>query len=181
MNFKNLISRFVKPFLVLILGLHLCMPMNAEAGLGKKILIGSAIVKAVRVLKSKNVAKAAKKSTKPVKPIDQAQGVKTVTVSKSRYPESAKHIEEAQAAGKPQNLTLDRAGAAQRRREALKDTPASRGMDRDEYPPALVKEGGTGSSVRKITPKDNRGSGSCVGHQCRGLPDGETIQIKVVP
>ncbi|WP_318836570.1 NucA/NucB deoxyribonuclease domain-containing protein [Pseudomonas khavaziana] len=50
----------------------------------------------------------------------------------------------------------------------------------DEYPPAMFKEGGTGASVRPISPKDNMGAGACIGNACRGLPDGEKVRIKVV-
>ncbi|WP_336769044.1 hemagglutinin repeat-containing protein [Pantoea endophytica] len=103
---------------------------------------------------------------------------KVITVDKSKYPESAKHIEDAQDAGYPSTLTIDRSGANQRRRESLKDTPVVSGKDRDEYPPAMFKEGGEGSSIRPIAPSDNRGAGACIGIQCRGLPDGTTVIIK---
>ncbi|MCB5300607.1 VENN motif pre-toxin domain-containing protein, partial [Yersinia intermedia] len=103
---------------------------------------------------------------------------KVVTVDKTKYPESAKHIEDAQKAGQPATLTIDRAGAAQRRKESLKDTPSVKGKDRDEYPPAMFNEGGAGSSIRPISPGDNRGAGACIGAQCRGLPDGTSVIIK---
>ncbi|WP_338860837.1 NucA/NucB deoxyribonuclease domain-containing protein [Xenorhabdus griffiniae] len=103
---------------------------------------------------------------------------KVIVVDKTKYPESAKHIEDAQKAGHPNVLTIDREGAAQRRRESLKNTPPVKGADRDEYPPAMFKEGGSGASVRPITPSDNRGAGSCIGQQCRGLPNGATVIIK---
>ncbi|UOY70825.1 VENN motif pre-toxin domain-containing protein [Enterobacter ludwigii] len=110
--------------------------------------------------------------------IVQGAGGKVIIINESKYPESAKHIEDAQAAGQPAILTIDRGGAAQRRRESLKDTPPVKGMDRDEYPPAMFKEGGTGASVRPITPSDNRGAGACIGAQCRNLPDGTSVTIK---
>jgi len=53
------------------------------------------------------------------------------------------------------------------------------GTDRDEYPPAMFQEGGSGSSVRNIAPSDNRGAGSCIGHQCRELPDGSRVKLEV--
>ena len=108
----------------------------------------------------------------------QGNGGKVIIINKSKYPESAKHIEDAQAAGKPAVLTIDRSGAAQRRQESLKDTPPVKGLDRDEYPPAMFKEGGTGASVRPIAPSDNRGAGACIGAQCRNLPDGTSVIIK---
>lgn len=108
----------------------------------------------------------------------QGAGGKVIIINKSKYPESAKHIEEAQAAGKPTVLTLDRSGATKRRQESLKDTPSVKGKDRDEYPPAMFKEGGSGASVKPITPSDNRGAGACIGAQCRNLPDGTPVIIK---
>ncbi|WP_456300072.1 NucA/NucB deoxyribonuclease domain-containing protein [Proteus columbae] len=76
-------------------------------------------------------------------------------------------------------MTVDRDGAAKRRRESLKNIDPAKGSDRDEYPPAMFKEGGTGASVRLISPSDNRGAGSCIGHQCRELPDGTVVIIKL--
>jgi RHS repeat-associated protein len=104
----------------------------------------------------------------------------TVTVSRSRFPESAAHIEEAQAAGQPSTLTIDRAGAAGRRAKALRGLTPRAGFDRDEYPPALFREGGEGASVKYIRPGDNRGAGACIGAQCRALPDATNVRIKVI-
>ena len=53
-------------------------------------------------------------------------------------------------------------------------------MDLDEYPPAMFREGGSGASVRPMTPSQNRGMGACIGNQCRGLPDGTQVDIIVV-
>ncbi len=110
---------------------------------------------------------------------DEAAAV--VRVSRSRFPEAARHIDDAQAAGHPAELTIDRAGAAARRRQAVGGTPRRSGADRDEYPPAMTKEGGAGSSVRHIPPADNRGAGACVGAQCRGLPNGTRIRVETSP
>ncbi|WP_205965062.1 VENN motif pre-toxin domain-containing protein, partial [Rahnella sp. Larv3_ips] len=103
---------------------------------------------------------------------------KVIIVNKTKYPESARHIEDAQKAGHPTVLTIDRSGAAQRRKESLRNTSPTKGADRDEYPPAMFKEGGKGASVRPINPSDNRGAGACIGAQCRGLPDGTSVIIK---
>jgi hypothetical protein len=102
-----------------------------------------------------------------------------VSISRSRYPESAAHIEDAQAAGHPSILTIDRSGAAARRAEAMRGDSRVRGLDRDEYPPAITSEGGGGSSVRPINSSANRGAGSCIGWQCRGFPDGTRINLGV--
>ncbi|WP_205630872.1 NucA/NucB deoxyribonuclease domain-containing protein [Pannonibacter phragmitetus] len=103
-----------------------------------------------------------------------------VTISRSRFPETARHVEDAVNAGKPSTLTIDRANAASRRREAQRGTETRPGFDRDEYPPAMFQEGGRGASVRHINPSDNRGAGACIGGQCRDLPDGTRVRIEVV-
>jgi hypothetical protein len=107
--------------------------------------------------------------------------VPQVEVSASSYPESAAHIEDAQAAGQPSELTIDRAGAAARRAQSIRGVPSMPGLDRDEYPPAMFQEGGTGSSVRGIDPSDNRGAGASIGNQCRQYPDGTVVCISVGP
>ncbi|WP_419692802.1 NucA/NucB deoxyribonuclease domain-containing protein [Mannheimia haemolytica] len=103
----------------------------------------------------------------------------TISISRAKYPETVSHIEDSINQGKPSILTIDRKGAAQRRKEALQDIPPKTGYDRDEYPPAMFKEGGEGSSVRYISPKDNRGAGSCIGHQCKQYVDGDKVKIEI--
>ncbi|MCB1878411.1 MAG: hypothetical protein KDH88_20735, partial [Chromatiales bacterium] len=105
---------------------------------------------------------------------------KSVTVSRGRFPESAKHIEDAVASGKPNTLTINRGGASANRRDSLRGVKTKPGLDRDEFPPAMFQEGGRGASVRHINRSDNRGSGACIGAQCRGLPDGARVRIDVV-
>jgi RHS repeat-associated protein len=104
---------------------------------------------------------------------------KIVRVSRSAHPDSAAHVERAQAAGQPRTLTVDRAGAAARRREALRGMPTKKGMDRDEYPPAMFKEGGNGASTEHVPSPDNRGSGSSLGRQCRGVKNGDQVIVVV--
>jgi RHS repeat-associated protein len=113
---------------------------------------------------------------------DVGEGIvaKKVEVPRSRYPEGAAHIEDAQAAGHPSTLTIDRAGTAANRDAAQAGQTRVQGMDLDEYPPAMFREGGAGASVRPMTPAQNRGMGACIGNQCRGLPDGTPVQVIVV-
>ena len=59
--------------------------------------------------------------------------------------------------------------------------PTVSGKDRDEYPPAVFKEGGSGADVRTIDPSDNGGAGSSIGNQISDIPEGTTVQIKVEP
>jgi hypothetical protein len=106
--------------------------------------------------------------------------VPTATVSKSQHPQAAKHIQDAQRAGHPKVLTVERSATKANRAASMKGVKTKPGKDRDEYPPAMFKEGGKGASVRHIDPKDNRGAGSCIGAQCRKLKDGDKVRIKVV-
>ena len=103
-----------------------------------------------------------------------------IELSRSEYPESAKHIEEAVADGQPEELTLDRGAARSNRRASLKGTKTAPGMDRDEYPFAMTREGGAGADIKLIPSSDNRGAGSYLRWQLSGIPDGKTFRIVIV-
>ena len=109
-----------------------------------------------------------------------AGAVRTVIVDSVRYPQTAEHIRRAVNRGHPDVVTLDRGGAADRRRVAMGDKPARPDFDRDEYPCALFAEGGAGADVAYIAGSDNRGSGSAIHWQLRTLPDGTRIRIRVI-
>jgi hypothetical protein len=112
--------------------------------------------------------------------------VHIVYLSRSKYPESCKHIEDAWADGHPRVLHVER-NSAENRAESMEGHPRESGLDRDEYPPAMFREGGynpdTGqqASVRGITPGDNRGAGSTIGNACRGLPVGSAVSFVIIP
>ncbi|QMV48361.1 hypothetical protein [Bacillus phage SPO1L3] len=92
-----------------------------------------------------------------------------------RYPETAQHIKESIEKGHPDVCTIDRKGADDRRKQSLKGIPTKKGYDRDEYPMAMCEEGGEGADVKYISPSDNRGAGSWVGHQVSGYSDGTKV------
>jgi len=102
-----------------------------------------------------------------------------IRISRSRHPKSADHVEKPQAARQPKEVTIARLGAPDNRRESLAGIDTLSGYDRDEYPPAMFAEGGAGASVEYVPSADNRGSGSCLGHQCRGLPDDTKVLIEI--
>ena len=102
-----------------------------------------------------------------------------ISLSKTKYPESAQHIEDAIKNGQPDTLTINRSGAMTNRRVSLKGINKVPGAGLDEYPPAMFKEGGQGASVRPINPSDNRGAGSTIGHRLRPYPDGTKIKINI--
>ncbi|MBS1813665.1 MAG: hypothetical protein JSS87_02190 [Acidobacteria bacterium] len=111
--------------------------------------------------------------------VGEEEGVtQEIVVDSGKYPASARHIEDAQASGQPSVVTIDRAGSASRRAQALKGVRGVAGHDRDEYPPAFAQEGGSRASVRNIQRSDNRGSGASMGNQIRNLPDGTKVKIK---
>ncbi len=110
--------------------------------------------------------------------VDKAKPVE-IKISKDKYPETAQHIEEAIKNGHPSTGKIDRAGAANRRKESLKNTPTVKGKDRDEFPPAVLNTGGKGASVKTIKPSDNRGAGSSMGKQMKKLPNGTEVKIVV--
>lgn len=112
----------------------------------------------------------------------------TVFISNKRYPESAAHITEAQTGttwrgdvrspgAHPSQVTIDRAGAGANRRASLRGVPTRTGFDRDEYPPAMFKEGGSGASVKYVPPSDNRGAGASMGNQVRAAEASISTQI----
>lgn len=102
-------------------------------------------------------------------------------ISKSKYPESAQHILDAQAAGHPSTLTIDRPNAASRRAASIGKYPREAGKQPDEYPPAMFLEGGAGASVRNITAGDNMAAGASMGNQLRKYKDGCKATITVGP
>jgi len=63
----------------------------------------------------------------------------------------------------------------------MKGNPQKSGFDRDEYPPAMFKEGGAGARVEYINPSDNRGAGAVIGNILKDMPDGTQVEIVIVP
>ncbi|MGC5859718.1 RHS repeat-associated core domain-containing protein, partial [Ralstonia pseudosolanacearum] len=104
---------------------------------------------------------------------------KEITLLRSVHGEAAQHVADAIKAGKPNVLTIDRAGAAANRQASIGGLDKVAGKHLDEYPPAMFKEGGAGASVRPINPRDNMSAGACIGNACRGLPDGTRVRINV--
>jgi hypothetical protein len=100
-----------------------------------------------------------------------------ITIDGSKHPESARHAQDAIDNGVNPDGVVDRTGAKPRREGRLEDEPRVPGMDRDEFPPAVLDNGNGGNSVRPIAPGDNRGAGASIGNQLRGVPDGTPVII----
>ncbi|MFI7348027.1 hypothetical protein ACIBSR_17390 [Streptomyces sp. NPDC049936] len=75
-------------------------------------------------------------------------------------------------------VTLDRPGADARRADNLRGIATHPGQDRDEFPPAMFKEG-KGAHVKHIGAGDNRGAGSAMKNQLVDIPDGGRVMIKI--
>ncbi|WP_242229117.1 DNA-entry nuclease [Bacillus cereus group sp. BfR-BA-01329] len=98
---------------------------------------------------------------------------------KDRFPETGKHITDAIKEGHSEVCTIDRGGAADRRKLSLAPYPSKKGYDRDEWPMAMCKEGGKGAHIEYISPADNRGAGSWVGNKLDKYPDGTRVKFDV--
>ncbi|MFD4190742.1 putative T7SS-secreted protein [Amycolatopsis thermoflava] len=121
----------------------------------------------------------------------ESHGFNYVVLDSRTYPEAAQHAYEAthgmswrgeqvKGGAQPVELTIDRPGRKDRRRESMKQVPDTQsGLDRDEYPPALFAEGGTGSSVKYIDASDNRRAGSAIREQTKNLANGEEVIVVV--
>jgi uncharacterized lipoprotein NlpE involved in copper resistance len=104
---------------------------------------------------------------------------KVIYIPSDRYPETAEHVKEAEAKGKSSICTIDRKDVKEHRKESLARIETKQGYDRDEFPMAMCQEGGNGADVKFVSSADNRGEGSYVSHQLKGLPDGTKVKILV--
>ena len=119
-------------------------------------------------------------SSNHVKQTSESQDIaQVIEFPSNKYPETAAHIKDAIASGKTDICTIDRGGAAERRKQSLANVPTKKGYDRDEYPMDLCREGGKGADIRHIKPDDNRGAGSYIGNKVEKLPDGAQVKIVV--
>ena len=103
----------------------------------------------------------------------------TLTISLSRFPHVADHARDAMAAGESSICTIDRPGAGKRRTDSLRGIATAKGQDRDEFPPAVCKEGGKGADVRLVPSSENRSEGAWMSGQLKKWPNGTRIKIAV--
>jgi hypothetical protein len=102
-----------------------------------------------------------------------------VQLSASRYPETTDHIADAIDAGQPSLLHIARDEEEANRAASLAPYPPRSDLDRDEYPPAVSDEGGSGADVRYIDPSDNRGAGASMGNQLEDWCNGQPFRIDI--
>ena len=112
-----------------------------------------------------------------VKEVDADTHKVEVTISKSNYPETSQHIEDAIASGRPNIVTIARDKAKQNRAKSLRGVKTKPKLDRDEWPMAMFKEGGKNADIRHIGASDNRGAGSAIGNALKDYPNGTKVKI----
>lgn len=77
-------------------------------------------------------------NSNPAKQTSGSQDIaQVIEFPSNKYPETAAHIKDAIANGKTDICTIDRDGAAERRKQSLANVPTKKGYDRDEYPMAM--------------------------------------------
>ncbi|WP_053226366.1 excalibur calcium-binding domain-containing protein [Solirubrobacter soli] len=104
---------------------------------------------------------------------------RAVVVSLTKYPHIADHVRDAIGIGLPVILHIDRGHADEHRAASTDDLPAKRGYDRDEYPPAMSREGGERADVRYVKSSENRAAGASMGGQLRRYCNGQAFRLKV--
>jgi RHS repeat-associated protein len=97
---------------------------------------------------------------------------------KTNFYKTARHMRRAVKRGHPTTLTINRPGAAANRALSLKGVKTKSGKDRDEYPPAMFTQGGTGAHIRHIKSGDNRSMGAHLGNVLSSYSDGTQVKFK---
>jgi hypothetical protein len=100
-----------------------------------------------------------------------------VIISKSDYPETAQHIEDAIKKEQPDIVTIQRNMVKENRATSLRGVETKPKLDRDEWPMAMFKEGGGCADIKHINPSDNRGAGSAIGNALSEYPNGKKVKI----
>jgi hypothetical protein len=114
-----------------------------------------------------NVATAERPARSCVTP----RAVVSIGFSATKYPTIRRHYERAVEAGWPAVLVVHRSGTDARRDRLLQSRPTRRGMDRDEYPPA-VGRASVRASVAYVPSSENRSHGATLGIKLRRYCDG---------
>jgi|GEM_PF-4468973 len=167
-------SKPLTPFVIAVLSASLMAIAPAEAGL---------LFSTARKAAAKNATQSAAVNRVASQPAKVHGKPHDVVIQRSRHPQAAKHIDDAQRQGQPSVLYISKEGAAKRRAAATSSVSRHRKpaplYERDEYPPAFTSAGGRNANVRYIDRFDNRGAGGVMSAQTRGLPDGAKIRIVV--
>jgi hypothetical protein len=103
-------------------------------------------------------------------------------ISRSKYPQLADNIENAQKAGHPNVLTHG-GNARANRKAATSGVPQIKNTTRDEYPFASSKEGGAGSWVGHVPGSQNSAQGGLISNfvQKNNIKPGDKYRVVIVP
>lgn len=114
-----------------------------------------------------------------------APGCAVVDLDNHRHARILDHAWDAIDHGKPVVLHIDRGHAAAHRaawhRAQGARFPTRPGFDRDEYPPAMSREGGARTDLRYVRSAENRSAGSVMGRELEDEPDGACFQYEPRP
>jgi hypothetical protein len=113
----------------------------------------------------------AEKPSPPARSCVKPRGVAPIGFSATKYPNIRRHYEQAVAAGWPSVLVLNRRGADGRRTRLLRSRDTRRGLDRDEYPPAVARAS-VRADVKYVPSAENRSHGATLGIKLRRYCDG---------
>jgi hypothetical protein len=100
-----------------------------------------------------------------------------IPIPVGRWPTADETVEQGEAEGNEADGTVDREGAADRRRGRYGPEDRVPGKDIDEWPPAVIDTGKPGYTLHPAEPSDNRGMGAYIGNKLRGVPDGTHVRI----
>lgn len=100
-----------------------------------------------------------------------------VDLDPAKHSEIILHMREAIQKGQPRILVLDRKDADLHRTQSLAHVRKKPGFQRDEYPPAVSEQGGTGADVKYVNPTQNSSSGAIMGARLRIFCDGQQFIV----
>jgi hypothetical protein len=107
----------------------------------------------------------------PARACASPEGVANITFPRTKYPNIRRHYLAAVREGWPRVLVLNRSGADTRRDRLLRGIATHRGMDRDEYPPAVARRSFR-ADVAYVPAAENRSHGAVLGLKLRRYCDG---------
>ena len=105
---------------------------------------------------------------------------RVVCMSVASFGQAAEHALESQRWWGGQLLRINRSDTVARRQSALRGFERITGLDRDEWPAAVLRAANEEASVRYIDPTMNRALGAWLGNALAPLPDGARVLVRGV-
>lgn len=101
-----------------------------------------------------------------------------VNLNNEKHRHILDHVWDAWRVGQPKVLHIDREDADKHRTQSLRGIPTRKGYDRDEYPPAMSREGGKGADVRYVKSAENRSAGSVMKSKLDDYCNGQRFRFE---